>query len=170
MAWVCIQYEFQKEMLDLDKFLVWLSANTRCYFAVKEFAYSEWIFFSGEADHTLDADFQLVERATEALAQTNYLTTTKDANGFQFMMLPAFEKARFVRIYIDDDYTAQIHEFNRESFRYVEDDPVDGHVMVPISSNWAYDHANAADPHSIIIGIVCNNNNVVCHGDEVVTV
>jgi len=152
MAWTYVQYKFATEILNLDRFLLWLSANTRCYFAVKEFAYSDWIFFSGEADHTLDADFELVERATEVLAQTNYLTTTKDANGFQFMMLPTFEKAKFVRLYIDDDYTTTIYEFNPESFHYVEDSPVDGHIMVPISSNWAYDIEISSKNFALCVG------------------
>ena len=31
----------------------------------------------------------------------------------------------------------------------IDDIPVDGVVNAPISSNWAYDHENAADPHSV---------------------
>jgi len=31
----------------------------------------------------------------------------------------------------------------------VDDVPVDGATTAPISSNWAFDHSNAADPHSV---------------------
>jgi hypothetical protein len=31
----------------------------------------------------------------------------------------------------------------------VEDTPVNGNTTRPVSSNWAYDHENASDPHSV---------------------
>jgi hypothetical protein len=138
MSWLHTELEFADPIVDLDRILLWLSDDTRCYFSVKEFDYSEETYFAGTAGHALDTGELLTEYDTKAEAQTNYLTTTKDANGFVLTMLPGYQKARFVRIYIDEDYPTSLYELFPCGYRYVSDTPVDGYDMVPISANWAY--------------------------------
>lgn len=147
MAWLYAQIEFSNIVDDLDRMFLWLSDDTHCYFAVKEFDYSEWTYFGGNVGHALETGNLLTEYTEEADAQTNYFLTVKDTNGFVYGMLPQYYKAKYVRIYIDDEEPTQLYEFNPENFWYVSNEVADGYDTIPISANWAYDHENNADSH-----------------------
>ncbi len=50
----------------------------------------------------------------------------------------------------------------------VDDTPVNGATTAPVSSNWAYDHADNNDPHGTLTTIVCFEDQVICHNNEIV--
>lgn len=146
MAYIYAQIEFESIISDLDRFYLWISDDSRCYFAVSEsVTQPEWSYYAGNASHALESGNLLTAYDTEGEAETNYFSTSKDGNGMVFAMLPNFEKAKLVRVFFDEDYPLVLYEFNPEDFWYVDDTPVDGRDTVPISSNWAYDMLHGTD-------------------------
>ena len=47
--------------------------------------------------------------------------------------------------------TATFSDINTNTWRPIDDTPVNGQTGESISSNWAYDHANASNPHGITL-------------------
>ena len=72
----------------------------------------------------------------------------------------------------DEDSNLRSFDENAIERRYihtddVDDVSVDGAIIDPISSNWAFDHENALFPHPLH-PIVCVGDEVVCNNNEVV--
>jgi len=107
---VWINYDFGIENF-IDRVSVWTDVPVDVYVAYKRFEES-LSFLKAEADHTLDANGELLAATNEADAQTNYWTTSSGRNVAVF---PQRIIADECRLYIWDG-TVQIHElvFMRE--------------------------------------------------------
>ena len=111
MTWVNVENVYPNSHL-FHKELFWVDKNCNCYFAFKLNEVDDWTFYAGNAAHALDTGSYLTSYGTsEALAQTNYLTTVRDSNGKVLAILPANFQAKYVRIYIESGNTTTIHEW-----------------------------------------------------------
>ena len=115
--WLYVQYESSVIAYDVDRILLWLSANTHCYFATKATLTGDWTYFAGNSSHKLATDSKLTSYGTvEVAAQTNYLQTVRDPNGRVKAVLPSFQQAKYVRLFIDDTESTTLYEFWPETF------------------------------------------------------
>ena len=112
MAWDYIQYIYPVPY-NFEKFLLWSSVDFNCYFALREKEGDDWTYYAGNVSHELATGLKLTSYSTsEANAQTNYLTTTKDASNLVLALLPTLVFGKQVRLYIDDTQGAvQIYSF-----------------------------------------------------------
>jgi len=110
MAWREISYTYAYTHL-FQKHLLWLAANANIYIAMRESEDDSWTYYAGTAAHALDTGLVLTAYSAEADAQTNYLTTDKDANDKVVTMLPAIVQARFVKLFVESGSGVQIYEW-----------------------------------------------------------
>ena len=110
--WLYLQYEYAIVTYDMDGFIAWMSADTRCYFAVNASLGANWVYFAGNGDHKLTVDQELTSYGSvETDAKNNYLQTTRDPNGRMRVKVPSFQDVKFVRMYIDELSPTTIYEF-----------------------------------------------------------
>jgi len=115
--WLYVQYESSIVAYDVDRILLWLSANTHCYFAIKASLTGSWTYFAGDVNHKLVTDSKLTNYGTaEVAAQTNYLQTVRDPNGRVKAVLPSFQQTKYVKVFIDDTEQTTLYEFWPETF------------------------------------------------------
>ena len=92
--------------------LLWLDTDCDIYFAMRDKATDSWRYFAGNVSHGLDAGRKMTEYASEANAQTNYLTTTKDANGKVAAIIPnSGVKVRTLRLFVQSGSNVTIWEW-----------------------------------------------------------
>jgi len=100
-----IQYAYEIENY-FDRIGIWsLDTNPHIYIAYSEDG-DTWSYLSGEADHTLTADSELVAN-TEANAITNYWTL---AAGMNIAYWPNNLTAKYVRVYFVNSNSTTIYE------------------------------------------------------------
>jgi hypothetical protein len=111
MAWRHIEYRYPNSHL-FHKELLWVDKNCNIYFAFKLEDDDDWTFYAGNASHALDTGLLLTNYGTsEANAQTNYLTTTRDSNGKVITVLPSNFQAKYARLYIESGNNVSIYEW-----------------------------------------------------------
>jgi hypothetical protein len=102
-----IQYAYNIENY-FDRLAIWTNnASGRIYVGYSVDG-SSWSWLSGEADHTLDANSNLVTAANQAAAITNYFQL---AAGFNYAGWPNNITAKYVRLYFTGTYTTIVYEF-----------------------------------------------------------
>ncbi len=85
-----------------EKHLVWLSADCNMYFAMKLNKSDSWNYYAGNGSHALLSGKILTSYGnSEANAQTNYLTTTKDSDNKVLAILPSVVQSRYIRMYMN---------------------------------------------------------------------
>ena len=116
MSWTNVEYSFPNSYL-FHKEIFWVNKNCNCYFAFKLNDVDDWSYYSGNAAHALDTGNYLTSYGTsEALAQTNYLTTVRDGNGKVVTLLPSNFQAKYARMYIQDGDTVSIYEWQPSTY------------------------------------------------------
>lgn len=99
------------------KELLWVNKDCNCYFAFKLNDGDAWTFFAGNASHALATGKLLTSYGTsEANAQTNYLTTIRDASGKVVAVLPVNFQAKYARVYIQDGNSTTVYEWQPSSY------------------------------------------------------
>lgn len=128
MSWKYVAYEYPYPVL-VNKILTWISANTNVYFTLKLNDTDSWTYYGGTAAHALATGMLLTEYATEAEAQTNYLTTVRDTVGKVLVILPLNKQAKYVNMYVQTGSGIQIYEF-RPSAYFVANEIVSGTLEI----------------------------------------
>jgi hypothetical protein len=106
-----IQYEFSTPHL-CEKQLLWLNKDVKVYFALKLNSTDAWVYYSGNASHTLEAGKKLVSYGTdETSAQNNYYTTVKDSANKILAILPNVIQAKYARLYIEAGNSVKVYEW-----------------------------------------------------------
>ncbi len=129
MAWEYVNFEYPVPNL-FEKHLVWLSANCNMYFAMKLNKGDNWTYYAGNGSHALLSGKILTSYgSSEANAQTNYLTTTKDSSNKVLAILPTVVQARYIRMYIESGSSITVYEY-RPSTRVTAHDIVTGNLEI----------------------------------------
>jgi hypothetical protein len=130
MSWKYIEYEYPYPVL-INKILAWADKNFNCYFALKLNIEDSWSYYAGTVAHALLSGKLLTNYAfVEASAQTNYLTTVRDTSTGQVLaILPLNKQAKYVRMYVEEGLTTQMHEF-RPSVYFVANEIVSGTIEI----------------------------------------
>uniref|UniRef100_A0A6H1ZG10 Putative structural protein n=1 Tax=viral metagenome TaxID=1070528 RepID=A0A6H1ZG10_9ZZZZ len=111
MAWREIAYTYPSTHT-FQKHLLWLDKNANIYFAMRVSEDDSWTYYAGNASHGLETGNKLTQYSTEASAQTNYLTTTRDATTGKFLaLLPINFDARFVKLFVQSGSAVTIYEW-----------------------------------------------------------
>jgi len=111
MSWEHVEYSYPVSHL-FSKELLWVNKACSLYFAFKLNYEDNWTYYSGNVSHALDTGLKLTSYATEAEAQTNYLTGTPDATGKILAILPANIEAKYARVYIQSGYNVTLYEWH----------------------------------------------------------
>jgi len=99
-GWKWIQYDLGVENF-INGIQIWTAGAYQVHISYKREEGDSWSWLSGNATHgldTVDGQDRLVSRASEALAQTNYWTTSA---GFNYAFFPNGEVARYCRLHIN---------------------------------------------------------------------
>jgi len=129
MAWEYINFDYPVPNL-FEKHLVWLSADCNMYFAMKLNKSDSWNYYAGNGSHALLSGKILTSYGnSEANAQTNYLTTTKDSDNKVLAILPSVVQSRYIRMYIESGDTITVYEY-RPSTRITAHDIVTGNLEI----------------------------------------
>jgi len=115
MSWEHIEYGYATAHL-FHKMLMWANKNCNIYFSLKLNSDDSWIYYSGNASHALETGLKLTLASTEAEAQTNYLTTTRDSSGKVLAVLPSILQAKYVKVHIESGANVVIREFRPSTF------------------------------------------------------
>lgn len=107
-----IEYKYAVEDL-FDRVIIYTAdANAHAYVSYSSNG-TDWNHLSGEADHTLNNDGELVTASGTSEAETNYWQTVSGTN---IAIFPAMVAGRYMRLYMTGSYTTIIYElvFYRE--------------------------------------------------------
>ena len=103
-----------------------------------------YIHNGGTADTM--SDFTLLATPTDAVSSVNGSTGAVTLTHDGFSDFVANEHIDWTT----DQGSTNLHTGNYDNtWRNIDDTPADGVTDESISSNWAYDHANASNPHSV---------------------
>ncbi len=116
MAWIHVEYQYPVSHL-FAKELIWADGNLNVYFGFKLLDGDDWTFYAGNASHALEAGNLLTSYGTsEAQAQANYLTTTKDDTNKILALLPANFQAKYARLYVESGSGITVHEWTPSTY------------------------------------------------------
>lgn len=111
MAWREIFYTYPNTHI-FQKQLLWLNKDANIYFGMRAKEDNDWTYFAGDTNHALVAGSRLTQYGTEANAQVNYLTTTRDATTGKFIaLLPSNIEARYVKLFVASGSAVTIYEW-----------------------------------------------------------
>lgn len=101
-----INYKYAVDDI-FDRVIIYTAdANTQTYIAYSNDG-SDWSYLTGEADHTLTVDNELVTASGINEAQTNYWQTVSGTN---VAIFPAMIAGRYMRLYMTGTYSTEIYE------------------------------------------------------------
>jgi hypothetical protein len=150
-TWQYIDYAYPVSY-NFEKFLVWISQDVKCYFALKEKFSDSFTYFAGDVSNDLLTGMVLTQYAVENSARTHYLQTTRNSSGKVIAILPKLVTAKFVRIYILDENPVSVYEF-RPSTQMLADEIVAG--VLEITDKFASPpliRVSKSDTDRILIG------------------